>query len=177
MTMTEFEKWLVTYITGVYHQREHRGLMTSPIQQYEKGVLGTDELPGRGLPRRIVDEDRLRLNLMPFVERTVQPYGVVVDEVHYYSDVLRRFVNAKGPRDGKTMIINLFKRLHPADDNPEGETIHLPVLIVQAPPTPSEVGSTTTLWRRWPVPSDITTRLVGSSFRSSLFCAELVCAC
>src|SRR6266511_2927461 len=40
--------------------------------------------------------------------------------------------------NGKTMIINRFNRLHPADDNPEGETIHLPVLIVQAPPTPSE---------------------------------------
>jgi putative transposase len=110
MTMTEFEKWLVTYITGVYHQREHRGLMTSPIQQYEKGVLGTDELPGRGLPRRIVDEDRLRLDLMPFVERTVQPYGVVVDEVHYYSDVLRRFVNAKDPGQPRTKRKFTFRR-------------------------------------------------------------------
>jgi putative transposase len=95
MTMVEFEKWIVTYITGVYHQREHRGLKTSPLQQYEKGILGTDEMPGRGLPRRIVDEGRLRLDLMPFFERAVQSYGVVVDEVHYYSDVLRRYVNAK----------------------------------------------------------------------------------
>jgi putative transposase len=110
MTMTEFEKWLVTYITGVYHQREHRGLMTAPIQQYEKGVLGTDELPGRGLPRRIVDEDRLRLDLMPFVELTVQPYGVVVDEVHYYSDVLRRFVNAKDPGQPRTKRKFTFRR-------------------------------------------------------------------
>jgi hypothetical protein len=40
--------------------------------------------------------------------------------------------------NGKTMIVNRFERLHPADDNPEGETIRLPVLIVQAPPTPAE---------------------------------------
>src|SRR6266540_1150020 len=40
--------------------------------------------------------------------------------------------------NGKTMIINRFKRLHPADDNAKGETIHLPVLIIQAPPTPPE---------------------------------------
>ncbi len=110
MTMTEFEKWLVTYITGVYHQRQHGGLMTSPIQQYEKGVLGTDELPGRGLPRRIVDEDRLRLDLMPYFERTVQPYGVVLDEVHYYSDVLRRFVNAKEPHQPRTKRKFTFRR-------------------------------------------------------------------
>ena len=110
MTMAEFEKWLVIYITGVYQQREHRGLRTSPIQQYEKGILGTEEMPGRGLPRRIIDEDRLRLDLMPYFERTVQPYGVVIDEVHYYSDVLRRFVNAKEPDQPRTKRKFTFRR-------------------------------------------------------------------
>jgi len=110
MTMAEFEKWLITYITGVYHQREHSNLMTSPLQQYEKGILGTDEMPGRGLPRRIVDEDRLRLDLMPFFERAVQSYGVVVDEVHYYSDVLRRFVNAKEPGESRKKRKFTFRR-------------------------------------------------------------------
>jgi putative transposase len=37
MTVAEFEKWLITYITGVYHQREHSSLSTSPVKQYEKG--------------------------------------------------------------------------------------------------------------------------------------------
>jgi hypothetical protein len=40
--------------------------------------------------------------------------------------------------NGKTMIINRFCQLHPAQDNTKGEEITLPVLIVQAPPTPSE---------------------------------------
>lgn len=40
--------------------------------------------------------------------------------------------------NGKTMIINRFRQLHPAHDNPDGEAISLPVLIVQSPPTPSE---------------------------------------
>jgi putative transposase len=110
MTLAEFEKWLVTYITGVYQQRKHSSLMTSPIQQYEKGILGTEEMPGRGLPRRIVDEDRLRLDLMPYFERTVQTYGVVLDEVHYYSDVLRRFVNAKEPDQPRTKRKFTFRR-------------------------------------------------------------------
>lgn len=110
MTLAEFEKWLITYITGVYHQREHSSLSTSPVKQYEKGILGTDDIPGRGLPRRIVDEDRLRLDLMPFFERTVQPYGVVLDEVHYYSDVLRRFVNAKEPGHPRTKRKFTFRR-------------------------------------------------------------------
>jgi len=40
--------------------------------------------------------------------------------------------------NGKTMLVNRFERLHQADDNSNGETIKLPVLLVQAPPTPSE---------------------------------------
>lgn len=40
--------------------------------------------------------------------------------------------------NGKTMLINRFRQLHPTQDNPEGETITLPVLIIEAPPTPYE---------------------------------------
>ena len=110
MTLAEFERWLIAYITGVYHQREHSSLLTSPVKQYEKGILGGDDMPGRGLPRRIADEDRLRFDLMPFFERTVQPYGVVLDEVHYYSDVLRRFVNTKEPGHPRTKRKFTFRR-------------------------------------------------------------------
>jgi putative transposase len=67
-------------------------------------------MPGRGLPRRIIDEDRLRLDLMPYFERTVQTYGVVLDEVHYYSDVLRRYVNAKEPDQPRTKRKFTFRR-------------------------------------------------------------------
>jgi hypothetical protein len=40
--------------------------------------------------------------------------------------------------NGKTTIINRFGQLHPASDNPDGEVISYPVLIVQAPPVPDE---------------------------------------
>ena len=95
-TKGELEKWLADFITGVYHQRVHSAIGTSPIKRYELGIFGNEEMPGRGLPARIVDEDRVRLDLMPYIERTVQgSYGIVLDNIHYYSDVLKRFVNAK----------------------------------------------------------------------------------
>ena len=47
---------------------------------------------------------------MPFFERAVQSYGVVVDEVHYYSDVLRRFVNAKEPGELRKKRKFTFRR-------------------------------------------------------------------
>lgn len=40
--------------------------------------------------------------------------------------------------NGKTMLAQRFMSLHPANDNPDGEGIIAPVLLVQAPPVPDE---------------------------------------
>ncbi|HWS87331.1 MAG TPA: Mu transposase C-terminal domain-containing protein [Pyrinomonadaceae bacterium] len=110
MTLFEFEKWLANFIVGVYHQRLHNSLQMSPIKKYEQGVFGTEGNPGTGLPARIVDEDRLRLDFMPYDKRTIQSYGVVIEEIHYYSDVLRRFINAADPDDPRRKKQFTFRR-------------------------------------------------------------------
>jgi putative transposase len=97
LTLSEFDTWLGTFIVEVYHQRPHSAIGVSPIKRYEEGILGSAERPARGLPPKIADEERLRLDFMPYVERTVQPYGIVIDEVHYYSDSLRGWINATDP--------------------------------------------------------------------------------
>lgn len=40
--------------------------------------------------------------------------------------------------NGKSEILRRFQSLHPSNDNPEGENIILPVLMLQTPPTPDE---------------------------------------
>lgn len=40
--------------------------------------------------------------------------------------------------NGKTMLIERFHSQHPASDNPDGSAVKVPVLVVQAPPTPDE---------------------------------------
>jgi len=40
--------------------------------------------------------------------------------------------------NGKTMIASRFQRLHPADDHANGKPYIVPVLLIQAPPTPDE---------------------------------------
>jgi hypothetical protein len=40
--------------------------------------------------------------------------------------------------NGKTMIINQFKKQYPNDNNPDGDAKIIPVIIVQAPPTADE---------------------------------------
>ena len=96
MTMSELEKWLVLFFAR-YHRQVHAGIGTTPLTKWREGLLGTKGRPGRGLPARRLDEEKLRIDFMPFVERTVQNYGVLIDDVHYYHDVLRPWINAEHP--------------------------------------------------------------------------------
>lgn len=40
--------------------------------------------------------------------------------------------------NGKTMLAHRFLRKHPADQNLDGDSVLVPVLLVQAPPVPDE---------------------------------------
>lgn len=94
MTLSEFEHWLTVLIAQSYHNRLHTGIQTTPYKKYEQGILGTKETKGVGLPRKIEDEETLRIDFLPYVERTVQDYGIRIDDIYYTSDVLRVWVNA-----------------------------------------------------------------------------------
>jgi putative transposase len=96
MTMTEIEKWLVLFFAR-YHLEEHGGIGMPPLVKWRQGLLGTKDRLGRGLPARRTDEELLRINFTPFIERTVQAYGVLIDDVHYYHDVLRAWMNVMDP--------------------------------------------------------------------------------
>lgn len=96
-TLKEFEAWFSTLIVQHYHQDFHESLGMAPIERYKRGILGDDDSPGCGLPHRFTDEERLRLDFLPFLNRTVQRYGLAVDNVLYWHDVLRPWVNAKDP--------------------------------------------------------------------------------
>ncbi len=114
MTLGEFETWLATYIVDVYNQREHKSIGMAPIEKFREGIFGSDDKPGTGLPEKIADEDRVRLDFMPFEERTIQNYGVVIDEIHYYHDVLRRWIDEADADNPKVKRKFMF-RLDPRD--------------------------------------------------------------
>ncbi|MDD5249054.1 MAG: Mu transposase C-terminal domain-containing protein [Rhodocyclaceae bacterium] len=108
MTLAELERWLV-YMLAKYHHRIHNGIGTSPLQKYKEGLLGTKGKPGRGLPARRLDDEKVRIDFMPFEERTIQDYGVLWD-VHYFSDVLRPWVNAPDLDNPRTKRQFRFRR-------------------------------------------------------------------
>ena len=93
MTLDELEKWLILFFAR-YHIAVHTKLGTTPLAKWREGILGSRGKPGRGLPARRTDVEKVRIDFMPFETRTVQDYGVVIDEVHYFHDVLRPWVNS-----------------------------------------------------------------------------------
>ncbi len=87
MTLNEFETWFTTLVVEVYHQRIHSALGMSPVRRFELAATKTRAAP---------DPRRLRLDFLPYAERSVQRYGISLDGIHYYSDVLRRWIGAEG---------------------------------------------------------------------------------
>lgn len=107
MTLGELERWMGEFIVNVYHKRVHSSINMTPEEKFEEGVFGTDEFPGTGLPFHVADEKRLKIDLLPGLERTVQQHGVMIDKIKYYSDVLRRWINSEDERGGARKF--LFK--------------------------------------------------------------------
>lgn len=98
MSFSALEKWLALFILGVYHQRPHAGNNgIPPIVQWERGINGADGELGTGIPMRVPDENRLKLDFMPFFMRTVQEYGIRNSSITYWSDTLRRYIHARNP--------------------------------------------------------------------------------
>jgi len=62
----------------------------TPLEMFEDGIYQKT-----GLPPRLQDEMRVKLDFLPYFERTIQEYGVLLDYIHYYSDVLRPWVHAR----------------------------------------------------------------------------------
>lgn len=104
MTLSALECWFTLFLLGVYHQSPHDGNDgIPPIVKWEREILGgPDGGLGRGIPARFPDEEKLRLDFMPYFERTIQEYGVAFEGVTYWSDSLRRFIHAKDPSSQKS---------------------------------------------------------------------------
>jgi len=95
-TLDELEKVLITYLVKVYHEETHKTLKRSPLAAWEDGITGEN---GSGLPDPIEDPERLRLDLLPLTERTIQKDGIHWDNITYFQSCLNPWIKAKS--DGK----------------------------------------------------------------------------
>lgn len=115
MTLSEFESWLTILIADVYHNQIHSTLQMSPLQKYKEGIFGTTTQPPRGLPKKIEDEHLLYINLLPKEERTIQQYGIQIDNIYYYSEVLNAWIDSFEYVRGKKVKKKFIIRRDPRD--------------------------------------------------------------
>lgn len=93
MTLSELEKWLHIQIVDVYHNEKHSTIGTSPRALYEEAVFGSNRRGGIGVPLMQFNADKVRLDFLPIVKRTIQRSGVVIDHIHYYSDIFKNYLH------------------------------------------------------------------------------------
>ncbi|TAG77264.1 MAG: hypothetical protein EAZ21_15225, partial [Betaproteobacteria bacterium] len=76
----------------------HSGLNElPPIVAWRRGILGSGDQKGIGLPDQVSDEFKLRVDFLPSLPRTVQNYGVRFAHHDYRGDILRQWVGSKDP--------------------------------------------------------------------------------
>ncbi|WP_286378744.1 Mu transposase C-terminal domain-containing protein [Acinetobacter towneri] len=110
ITLKELEKWLIFWMTKIYHQRTHSSLNMSPIKKWEQGIWGTKDQAGTGLKPRVNDEITLALDFLPEFKRTIQRYGIELDKLQYYSEVLRKWIGCSDPDNYKVKRKFSFRR-------------------------------------------------------------------
>lgn len=114
MTLAEFEAWLVDHIVNTYHQESHAGLnMQTPAAKWRDGITGTDETPGIGIPAPPAEPERVRLDFLPFVHRTVGRRGILLDYIHYWHDGLRNRIaepDPDHPRSKRKFLVRVDPR-------------------------------------------------------------------
>ncbi|PKN16980.1 MAG: transposase [Deltaproteobacteria bacterium HGW-Deltaproteobacteria-6] len=109
MTKSEFESWLVTLIAKHYHHKKHSGIGMRPLRQWEIGIFGNAEVQGIGLPSKTADRHTVLLDFLPSFRRTVQTFGVTIDDMTYYSEALRPWINMEDQETGKKRFLR-FRR-------------------------------------------------------------------
>lgn len=113
LTIAEFEVWLTRYITNIYHLKHHRGIEMNPYDKWMQGIWGYNNQLGIGTPERISgiqEEIKLKLDLQPHEERTIQPDGVSINGLTYYHDLFRPWIGIKEiGADGKKSKSKTFK--------------------------------------------------------------------
>lgn len=110
LTIKEFEAYIVDFIVNIYHQRKHSELGMPPRSQWAIGVLGNEKSAGTGVMPIPEDPLRIRLDFMPYFMRSVQQYGIQIDNICYYDPVLEPYINSVDPKNPKAKREFLVRR-------------------------------------------------------------------
>lgn len=110
LTLNELEKWLLIFITKVYHEKIHSTIDRTPKEQWKIGIYGNGFEEGVGLPAMASDKQTVILDFMPSFERTIQRNGVTIEGVTYYDPELNTFINLIDPNNKSKKQKFTFRR-------------------------------------------------------------------
>ena len=97
MTLDEVERWLGHAIAGVYHRELHRGIGTTPLEAWRRGIVGDATTLGRGEPTAVVDPRRFLIDFLPIERRRIRRDGVRLHSIGYWADVLSTWIGHPEP--------------------------------------------------------------------------------
>lgn len=109
MTFSELEKWILTFITKIYHKRVHSTIGMPPEKKWEEGVFGSTNQEGVGYPPKPTDSLSITIDFLPMFQRTIQKNGVNINGLNYYDNVLRTQINLIDENTNKKKVY-IFKR-------------------------------------------------------------------
>lgn len=92
LTLKELEQWFLEFIVNIYHKSIHSSIGMTPEEKFYQGMLGVEDGAIPFLPTVPADTLKLRMALLPVMERTVQKNGITIDHVTYFSETLRKWI-------------------------------------------------------------------------------------
>ena len=114
LTKSEFERWLLTLICKEYHLKIHSTIQSTPLDRWIAATVGTNSVPGCGVPERPKRQEKLQRDFLPAFHRTVQRFGVRIDNLIYFADLLRQWIKTPDPKD-PTKVRKFTFRKDPRD--------------------------------------------------------------
>lgn len=92
LTLEELEQWFLEFVVNIYHKTEHRSIGMTPEEKFYQGMLGVGDGAIPYLPTVPADTLKLRMALLPAMQRTVQKNGITIDHITYFSETLRKWI-------------------------------------------------------------------------------------
>jgi putative transposase len=105
LTLRDLDDLIGRWIVEIHHNTIHREIKTTPLKRWTEGFFGTElTSPLRSLPapRDEAAEGRLKLDFMPYQERSVQRAGVEAFGFRYFAEELRPWIRSKLPGSAKS---------------------------------------------------------------------------
>lgn len=116
MTIDELEKWFLDFVVNIYHKSVHSSLGMTPEEKLYQGILGVGDNAIPFLPVVPADTLKLRMALLPAIERSVQKNGITIDYITYFSENLRKWIiPAQYKRLNPNVINTVLCRRDPRD--------------------------------------------------------------